>query len=89
MTEAQFLTLLQQSLWMIVLLSGPSLIVSMVVGIAISIFQAVTQIQESTLTFVPKILICLAVIVFTAPWMVGTMVHHTGQLFNSLVEIAH
>jgi flagellar biosynthesis protein FliQ len=89
MTETQFLTLLQQTLWMVLLLSSPMLITSMVVGIGISIFQAVTQIQESTLTFVPKILISLGVFVLVGPWMVNTMINHTAQILNSLIDYAH
>ncbi|MBY0402927.1 MAG: flagellar biosynthetic protein FliQ [Cyanobacteria bacterium] len=71
-----------------VLLSTPALMTSMVVGIGISIVQTVTQIQESTLTFVPKILITLFVFVLTSSWMVETIVNHTAELFNSLAKYA-
>jgi flagellar biosynthesis protein FliQ len=88
-TETQFLQILQQTLWMVVLLSSPVLIISMIVGLLISILQAITQIQESSLTFVPKILISLAIIIFTGPWMVQQMVIYTGDILNSLVNYAH
>jgi flagellar biosynthetic protein FliQ len=87
--QAAFLDLLQQTLWMIVLLSAPVLGVSMVVGIAISVFQAVTQIQESTLTFVPKIVISLAVLVVVAPWMLDLLMEHTQKMFALLIRLGH
>lgn len=89
MTQGDFLSILQQTLWLIVLLSAPSLITSMVVGVSISILQAVTQIQESTITFVPKILITLLVFVLTSSWMVETIVRYSSDLLNSMVKYAH
>mgnify|MGYP005718264749 CR=1 FL=1 len=86
MNQTDLVDLLQQTVWIILLLGAPILITSMVVGLGISIFQAVTQIQESTLTFVPKIVVALIVVVFTGPWMVDLMVDHTEQLFTSLTE---
>jgi flagellar biosynthesis protein FliQ len=87
MTEAQFLDLLGQTLWTIVLLSAPVLGTSLIVGLAISVMQAVTQIQESTLTFVPKILVSLAVLMITAPWMVDLMLHQTQQYFALMIKM--
>jgi flagellar biosynthetic protein FliQ len=89
MTQTEFLSILQQTLWLIVLLSAPALVTSMVVGVAISILQTVTQIQESTITFVPKILVTLFVFVLTSPWIVETIVNHSTMLFNSLIKYAH
>ncbi len=80
--------MLQQTIWMMVLLSAPVLVISTVVGLGISILQVVTQIQESTLTFVPKILASFAVLLLTASWMVHMMVSHTQQLFNALITFA-
>ena len=71
-----------------ILLSAPILVVSTVVGLAISILQAVTQIQESTITFVPKILAAMLVLVISSPWMLGTLVDYSNELFTSLVEVA-
>jgi flagellar biosynthesis protein FliQ len=88
MNQTEFLDFLSQTVWLILLLSAPVLVTSMVVGIGISIFQAVTQIQESTLTFVPKILASLLVFVLTGPWAVETLVTYTAQLFDSLVKFA-
>ncbi|MVO99145.1 MULTISPECIES: flagellar biosynthesis protein FliQ [Paenibacillus] len=64
--------------------SAPILIIALVVGLAISIFQATTQIQEQTLAFVPKIVaVLLAVLVF-GPWMLNTLVDYTFNLLNNL-----
>jgi flagellar biosynthetic protein FliQ len=88
MTETAFIDLLQNAVWLIILLSAPLLLVNLVVGIAISIFQAVTQIQESTLTFVPKILASFLVLVITGPWMTQMIVQYSTQVFHQLAVIA-
>jgi flagellar biosynthesis protein FliQ len=66
-------------------LAGPVLLVSMVVGLIISVFQSVTQIQEATLTFVPKILAGLLTLMFLAPWMLDMYINAVNQLFANLV----
>ena len=70
--------------WMILMLSLPSLSAAMIVGVAISLFQAVTQIQEQTLTFVPKIIATLFVIALTANWATSKLVAFTQSLFNMI-----
>jgi flagellar biosynthetic protein FliQ len=72
MSESQFLTIIQSVLILILQLSSPILIVSVVVGLLISIFQSVTQIQESTLTFVPKIIAGILTLIILMPWMLST-----------------
>jgi len=72
------------ALRMVLLLSLPMLIVALVVGVAISLFQAVTQIQEMTLTFVPKIIAVFGSMVLAAPWLTKTMVTFTRQLIESI-----
>jgi len=66
---------------MVLWISLPMLGVALVVGIAISLFQAVTQIQEMTLTFVPKIIAVFAAMILAAPWMTEKMVSFTQHLF--------
>jgi len=66
------------------LLSMPLLIVSLVAGLIVSIFQAVTQIQEMTLTFIPKILATAIALIFLAPWMTKLMVNYVVQLYSSI-----
>ena len=78
-----------EALYMVIKLSLPILAVALIVGVAISLLQAVTQIQEMTLTFVPKIIAVFLCIALAAPWLVETMVDYTQQLFASIPSIAH
>jgi len=76
-----------QSLYMVLMLSLPMLIVALAVGVLISLFQAVTQIQEMTLTFVPKIIAVFLCVVFVAPWLTETMVTFTRDIIKRIPEI--
>ncbi len=88
MTQAELVDLMAQTVWLIILLASPILIASLVLGLGISIFQAVTQIQEQTLTFVPKIMVSFLVFILAAPWLIDILVNYSETLFNSLVEFA-
>lgn len=88
MEQAFVVDTIQRVVWMMLLLSAPILLISTLVGLGISIFQAVTQIQESTITFVPKILAAMAVLVLTSPWLIGTLVDYSENLFTDLTTIA-
>jgi flagellar biosynthesis protein FliQ len=66
------------------LVSAPVLIVALVVGVLISLFQAVTQVQEMTLVFVPKIVACLIALVAALPWMLNLLVSFTHNLFVNI-----
>lgn len=88
MTEAAFIDLLQRALWLILLLATPILAVNLLVGVAISIFQAVTQIQEATLTFVPKLLASFLTLALLGPWMTRMVISYSGEVFQHLVEMA-
>ena len=66
------------------LLSMPLLIVSLIAGLVVSIFQAVTQVQEMTLTFIPKIIATAVALIFLAPWMTKLMVNYVVQLYSSI-----
>ncbi len=72
---------------MVLMLSLPMLIVALAVGVLISLFQAVTQIQEMTLTFVPKIIAVFLCVVFVAPWLTETMVTFTRDIIKRIPEI--
>lgn len=76
-----------QAIKVTLLLSAPMLIGALVVGILISIFQAVTQINEQTLSFIPKILVIIAALVIFSPWMMETLVTYTQDLFTSIPEL--
>jgi flagellar biosynthetic protein FliQ len=66
------------------LISAPVLIVGLVVGVVISLFQAVTQVQEMTLVFVPKIVACLIALVAALPWMMNLLLSFTHNLFVNI-----
>ena len=71
----------QQALWITLLTAAPMLIAGMVVGLLISVFQSVTQIQEITLTFVPKIIAVMVAFVLLMPWMMATILDFVRELF--------
>ena len=89
MEGTQFLTIIQNVFIMILLLATPVLVISMIVGLVISVFQAVTQIQESTLTFVPKIIAGIITLIVLMPWMLNVFVEKTNELFNYIQTIIH
>lgn len=89
MEDSVFLTLTQNVLILILILSTPILVVSMVVGLLISIFQAVTQIQESTLTFVPKIIAGILTMIILLPWMLNLFVSRTNEMFEYISQLVH
>lgn len=84
MSQGEVLDFARQALWIGCLVAMPILLISLVIGMLVSVFQAVTQIQEATLSFVPKILVVVVSLVFLGPWMVGTLVNFTANLFRSL-----
>jgi flagellar biosynthesis protein FliQ len=84
MSQTAVLTILQQAMLTVAELSGPILITALVVGVIISLIQAVTQINEQTLSFVPKIIVIALVLVFAGPWMLQTLLGYTARLFASL-----
>ena len=81
MNEADALGLLQSATWTVVLAAGPGIATAMVVGIAVALFQALTQIQESTLTFVPKIVVMLVVLMLTASFIGSQLFLFTQQVY--------
>lgn len=90
MEDTLFLTVIQNVFILILLLATPILGVSMIVGLMISIFQSVTQIQEATLTFVPKIIICILALIILMPWMLNTFITRVNELYSYInVMIAH
>lgn len=84
MTEAMLATFARDTLIVTMELAMPILLVGLVVGVAISLFQAVTQISELTLTFVPKLLAVFAVVVILGPWMLRNILRFTANMFASL-----
>ena len=82
MEDTLFLTVIQNVFILILLLATPILGVSMIVGLMISVFQSVTQIQEATLTFVPKIIISILALIILMPWMVNIFITRTHELYS-------
>ncbi|EEQ63135.1 flagellar biosynthesis protein FliQ [Helicobacter pullorum] len=82
--EAQLMNLAIETYKITLVLSLPMLLVGLVIGLLISIFQATTQINEMTLTFVPKILAVIVVIIFTMPWMLNMLIDFTARIFNMM-----
>lgn len=87
MSDDLALTLGQEALKVCVFLAGPLLLVAMVVGIVVSLLQAVTQINEATLTFIPKIIAIGIVLVLGGPWMLDTISFYTTDLINRFPEL--
>lgn len=87
MSEELILKLAQDTLKTTALLCGPLLLAALVVGLLVSVFQAVTQINEATLTFIPKMIVVGVVLVIAAPWMMDTMNNFTIQLFDNLADM--
>lgn len=87
MSDEFLITLAKEAILATIKLAGPALIVAMLVGLLISIFQAVTQIQEQTLTFVPKVIAIIVVLMLLGPWMLKTMVEFTQTLFNNMTML--
>lgn len=84
MNELFALEIGRNALLMTVMLAAPMMGAALVVGLIISVFQALTQINEQTLTFVPKILAVFAALVVTGPWLMQNLVGYTTGLFSML-----
>ncbi len=79
----------KQALLLTLLLAAPMLLLGLAVGVIISILQSVTQIQEMTLTFVPKIVVTVGAMIFFGPWMLRLLMSFTLQLYTKLPQMAH
>ena len=77
------------ALYLVIKVSAPILLISLTVGLIVSIFQTVTSIQEQTLTFVPKIVAIFLCLVVIGHWMMNTMVEYTVQLWSSFSQYVH
>lgn len=87
MNAESVLTIAQQALQITVLVSAPLLLTSLIVGLAVSVFQAATQINEMTLSFIPKLLAMFAVMVLAGPWMLSMLVDYVQRLFSSIPQL--
>ncbi|MGF2615662.1 flagellar biosynthesis protein FliQ [Rossellomorea vietnamensis] len=84
MNVESVIALAERGVYTTLVICGPLLLLALVVGLVVSIFQATTQIQEQTLAFIPKIVAVLIGVVFFGPWMLTKMVTYTSEIFTNL-----
>ena len=84
MEAQQVLSIGQQGLTLLLMVSAPVLLVVLVVGLLVSIFQAATQINEATLSFVPKVVAAVAVLTIAGPWMLTTLVEYIQRTLQAI-----
>jgi flagellar biosynthetic protein FliQ len=87
MNEVTVIEVGREALYVILLISGPIMIAGLVIGLIISLFQALTTIQEITLTFVPKILVIFVAIIVFLPFMMTTLIEFSRGLFDRIVAL--
>ena len=86
MTEEMVMSLGTEAIKTTIYLAGPLLAAAMVIGIIVSVLQAITQINESTLTFIPKMVAVIVVLLVMAPWMLEMLQHYASHVFGSAGE---
>ncbi len=83
MTQEQVLSIFKETLWIVLELSAPMLLISIIIGLVIAILQAATQIHEQTLTFVPKIIAVFAAMILCGSWMLNNMTELVERLWSN------
>ncbi|MBS4198969.1 flagellar biosynthesis protein FliQ [Bacillus sp. FJAT-49732] len=86
MSAEAVISLAEKGVYTILIVAGPILVVALAVGLAVSIFQATTQIQEQTLAFIPKIVAVLLGIVVLGPWMLSRLLSYATEIFQNLTR---
>lgn len=89
MTDQTVIDLGSRAVWVAIQVASPVLVMALVVGVLVSIIQAATQIQEQTLTFVPKILAITVAMIVCGPWILELMRGFTIDLFNGIPGVTH
>jgi flagellar biosynthesis protein FliQ len=74
----------RQALWTTLVIASPVLVAALIVGLVIGLFQSLTQIQEQSVAFVPKIVVMLLVLSVSLPWLLSRMVHYTSELIGGI-----
>ena len=87
MNEGDVGTALHATMLVVLKLGGPALVAALAVGIVMSLVQAVTQINEATLTFIPKAVVIVSVLVLSGPFMLATLTDYTRLLFDQMISI--
>lgn len=86
MNQEMVISIAETAIYTVLIVSGPLLLVALVSGLAVSIFQATTSIQEQTLAFVPKIVAVLVALIFFGPFMLTMLVSYFHDIFNNLIR---
>ncbi len=87
MTEQLAIEIVRETLFTALIIAGPMLLSGLVVGVGISLLQSVTQVQEMTLTFIPKILTVVTVLILLAPWMLGIMFKFVNLIYAYISQV--
>ncbi|HWD76840.1 MAG TPA: flagellar biosynthesis protein FliQ [Solirubrobacteraceae bacterium] len=87
MNQDTVVSLATQAMTLAIEIAGPMMLVGLVIGLVVSIFQAVTSIQEQSLSFIPKIIGLAALIVILGPWMLGQLVNYAQNLYMSIPQL--
>jgi flagellar biosynthetic protein FliQ len=88
MTEAQVVTIVTHAMVLVAKVAGPVLVGALGVGLIVSVFQSLTQVNDYTLTFLPKLVVIALVIAIAGQWMLGDIVGFTKQLYESIPRLA-
>ena len=88
MTPEAVTTLAHEAMYVALMLASPLLLVALVVGLVVSLFQAATQINETTLSFIPKLAAIILTLVIIGPWMLSTMLDYMRHMFTSIPSLA-
>lgn len=89
MTDQAVIDLGSRAIWVALQVSAPALLATLFIGILVSIFQAATQINEQTLSFIPKILVLTVALVLCGPWILQVMIGFTTDVFNGIPMVTH
>ncbi|QGQ46843.1 flagellar biosynthesis protein FliQ [Metabacillus sediminilitoris] len=84
MSSEMVISLAEKAVYTTLIICGPLLLLALIIGLIVSIFQATTQIQEQTLAFVPKIVAVLVGLIFFGPWMLSTLISYAQDIFGNL-----
>ena len=84
MSSEFVISLAEKAVYTVLIICGPLLLLALVIGLIVSIFQATTQIQEQTLAFIPKIVAVLIGLIFFGPWMLSTLISYAQDIFGNL-----
>ena len=87
MNDAAVLEIGRDGLWVVLQLAGPIMLAGLVIGLIIALFQALTTIQEMTLTFVPKILVIFVSLILFLPFMMTTLIEYSQHLFDVMISL--